>query len=419
MPSIYLASLAGTNVFLSFVFLWLVVTSVGSNGDSDAFFLGFTLVQTLISIVTACILNVVTPILVPQGEPIRQKTAGVLFMACLAIIGPISLLLYLFSYPLVRILAPGLDHSSAELAGELLRLMCAAVVVQSCTQVLIAKLYAQKSFVMTETFTLISNGVSVLALFILLPDNGVIAAGWAVLLKHISQSILMLVGARIAIVREIDWELLKLVWSKSRYLLMAGLYSKTDKVIDKFFASMMAPGAITLLHLGQQIYGAGHQVLNRGIVNPAIPELVATKNSFEWSEFKSIVKSRTILLLILGCAGYGVVLLGGQNLLTLSFGYGQITSDSVEILWLLMVLCVGYGIMPPIGFALASMFYSLGNTHTPTRVAMISTTAGIVAKVALFYVWGIYGLAVGISIHYFLAALLLLVFARKKLQLMS
>jgi peptidoglycan biosynthesis protein MviN/MurJ (putative lipid II flippase) len=91
----------------------------------------------------------------------------------------------------------------------------------------------------------------------------------------------------------------------------------------------------------------------------------------------------------------GLLIFGfsGQNILDLLVGYGNVSSDNLRKLWWIMLCLGGMFAGGAMGQISSSSFYALGDTKTPTRIGVYSYTVYIPAKIALFYYFGVLGLA--------------------------
>jgi peptidoglycan biosynthesis protein MviN/MurJ (putative lipid II flippase) len=103
---------------------------------------------------------------------------------------------------------------------------------------------------------------------------------------------------------------------------------------------------------------------------------------------------------VFSLVGLLILVLFGQNMLALVGGYGRLSNESLNLLWLMMLLMSGQFVIGNLGTIMTSMLYSLGDTTSPTTAGMVSYSLGIVVKIAMFTIWGPLGLALGVSIYY-------------------
>jgi peptidoglycan biosynthesis protein MviN/MurJ (putative lipid II flippase) len=121
-----------------------------------------------------------------------------------------------------------------------------------------------------------------------------------------------------------------------------------------------------------------------------------------WREFRHLYQRRLLAIAGLTVAGYVLLLIAGERILTLLIGHGGVTMDNVHLLWLIMVALVGVFIAGAMGVITSKTFYAMGDTRTPTRMSVITYTLYIPAKVFGFLRYGLLGLAVVTSAYLFL-----------------
>jgi len=191
-------------------------------------------------------------------------------------------------------------------------------------------------------------------------------------------------------------------WRRVRPLLLGNTYFRTDQLLDRFLASMAPAGGLSLLYLGQQIYGVANVVTEKAIASPMVPRLAVLAGNGSWAEFRRVYQKRLLAMLLLTAVGYGGLLVVGEKILGLLIGHGGVTQANVYQLWLIMVALVGYFVAGAMGLVTAPAFYAMGDTRTPTRLSIITYTLYIPVKVLVFFRYGLVGLAVVTSAYLFL-----------------
>jgi 2-polyprenyl-3-methyl-5-hydroxy-6-metoxy-1,4-benzoquinol methylase len=159
-------------------------------------------------------------------------------------------------------------------------------------------------------------------------------------------------------------------WRRLRPLLLGTSYYKTDQLVDRFLASMAAAGGLSILHLAQQMYGAGHQVLNASIAAPLVPRLAGAAKARDRGAFGALWRSgeRKLGLFTLAVV-IGLVLVGVPALEVL-LGHGEFRPEQVRQLWWLLLALAGTWVGGALGQVFSAAFYATGDTHTPTRIGV-------------------------------------------------
>jgi putative peptidoglycan lipid II flippase len=196
-------------------------------------------------------------------------------------------------------------------------------------------------------------------------------------------------------------------WRRLRPLLLGTSYYKTDQLVDRFLASMAAAGGLSILHLAQQMYGAGHQVLNASIAAPLVPRLAGAAKARDRAAFGSLWRSGERKLGLFTLTVVAGLILVGVPALEVLLGHGEFRPEQVRQLWWLLLALAGTWVGGALGQIFSAAFYATGDTHTPTRIGVIGFTLGLILKVVGFLTYGILGIAVGTSIYFLLNAVAL------------
>jgi peptidoglycan biosynthesis protein MviN/MurJ (putative lipid II flippase) len=83
----------------------------------------------------------------------------------------------------------------------------------------------------------------------------------------------------------------------------------------------------------------------------------------------------------------------------LLIGHGAVTAENVRLLWLIMISLGGFFIGGTMGQITSKTFYAMGDTRTPTRLSVVLYTVYVPAKIAVFFAYGLMGLAVMVSVY--------------------
>jgi len=102
-----------------------------------------------------------------------------------------------------------------------------------------------------------------------------------------------------------------------------------------------------------------------------------------------------------------LLLVVGHPVLSTFCAKSKYQPDQIEQTWRLLLVLSGVWVAGVAAQVLAGAFYAQGDTETPTRVGMISFTAGIAFKLLGFALFGVLGIAAGASLHYVLMGALL------------
>jgi peptidoglycan biosynthesis protein MviN/MurJ (putative lipid II flippase) len=196
---------------------------------------------------------------------------------------------------------------------------------------------------------------------------------------------------------------------------MAGnVYFKTDSLVDKYLTSSGVSGDLTLLTLAQQLYSMVSNVLSKTFISTIIPSLAIKAQSNKLAMHIAFRK-RLWLLFSISTIFFLVVVVAGKPLLGMMFGLKNFDAQSVDRLWLLLLLLFGFWFGGLLGVLTSGTFYAKGDTKTPTRITVILFTIYLPVKFYVFKHFGIEGLALSISI-YMLLSLFLQIFVLGRMK---
>ena len=396
--AILLGSLAGGNILIGFICQWYTVTTVGPGLQTDALFAGMVVPQLVLAVITGSLTQVLVPLLSNEKEGQFYHSAWTFFQGIGLLFGVITFVLFVSAHIWVPWTVPGFDTNTTSLTLSLVRIQLVGMVFNALIAVQWSVNYARQRFIWVELSSIIANGIGFGFLIWGLSLFGIVAAAWVMILRAFLQVVFLIRG--LGPYNKPDWrgEMLKEAWRRLKPLLFGATYFRTDQLIDRFLASMVPAGGLTLLHMAQQLYGSGSAILNKSITIPMVPMLANKAHAGDWRSFRHICFRR--LFAMAGVTGliFFVILIFGEPLLTLLFGHKRFGSESVVTLWWLLVALGGLWVGGGMGTITSSTYYAKGDTHTPTKVGIWTYTAYVPFKILAFYLFKLGGLAVSISI---------------------
>jgi putative peptidoglycan lipid II flippase len=409
-----LGAIAGLSILVNFAYQWYVLTTVGPGPATDALFAG-TMVPQLVLVIASGSLNyVLIPLLAVQEPEGRSRLAWTYFQGIgLACLGLVAILAATAAW-WVPVTVPGFSPANAELAVRLTRVQLVATAFTAVTGVEVALHHAKQHFLRAEGAGVVASLAGLAFIVWALPRMGIEAAAWGTVIRAALQMLLLTVG--MGAYRTPYWSdpSLALGVRRSAPLIGGQLYFKSDALFDRLLASLAPPGALSLYHVGQQLYASAAMVMNRAVVAPVVPRLSRLASGQQWPAFAAEVNRRLVVMIGVTVAiSVGIALLG-RPVLGLIFGRGEFSPDRVAHLWWLLLLLSGVWIGGAVGQILSTSFYAQGDTRTPTRVGIVGFTLAIGLKLVAFRGYGIGGLALAASAYYVLNAVVLLTLLRRR-----
>lgn len=417
--ALWIAALAVANMGATFLLQWYVLVFFGPGRETDALFAGMTVPNLVVVLTSAPVGNTLVPLFAQQPAGAgRQSVAWAMFAIISGIFGALSVLFYFTAGWWAPALAPGFEGEARALLVETSRIQVLGVVFTAQYSVAWAMCQARRQFVSVEVSLLVSVGLALGLMMWIAPRYGVLGVAWLNAGRAVLQTILLLPGMG-GLVRP-DWRApaLQDAWRRMWPLLVGGTYYKSDMLVDRFLSSMAPAGGLSLFHLGRQLYAAAQGILSKALVGPVVPTLAAQAGAGEFQAFRALYRRRLVLVSGLILGGYAAYLVVGKLLLGLLIGHGGVTAENLDTLHAILLALVGFLLGAP-SQILASSFYALGDTRTPTKLSVVGYTLGVAMKVGGFYWGGLMGLAVGTSLYYLVNGVMLAVWLEARLKELS
>lgn len=401
--TLQLGALSAANIGIAFLFQWYVITQLGPGLESDALFAGMTIPQLVLAVISGSLMHVLVPILAGESEERLRHNAWSLLVLVGGLFGVLAVVLYVAAPWWVPFTVPGFDEAGKTLTVELTRIQLIGMVFTAINGVQWAAYHARQQFLWAEFTPILASTFALLLLVWALPHYGVIAAAWIGSLRMALQTFLLSLGMGRPVRPNLKSLAIQQAWHRIKPLLLGTAYYKTDQLIDRFLLSTASSGSLSLYYLGQQIFGAANQVLNKAIVAPLVPILSKLYKAEDTAGFKRAYRRK--LIQMVGISLFSLLILGffGQYLLSLLVGYGKLSSQNLELLWLMMLLMSGQFAIGNLGMIMTAMFYSVGDTKSPTIVGVVAYTLGVTIKILMFYYAGALGLALGVTIYFIIS----------------
>lgn len=413
--TLVLAVLAAAGMALGFANQWLIYFLFGAGRETDAFFAGFTVPQFVIVLVSGPLGNTLVPLLSNEtDDDKRREDAFTLLAAVTIVFGVVAAVGIATASLWVPRLVPGFAGEHEELVIRLSRIQLLGIVFAAQYGVLWATCQAQRQFVQVELMLIGAFIVTISAMWFVAPRYGIDGMAWIAAGRPAVQALLLFPFLGGLAKPNFASEALREAWRRIRPLLFGSLYYKSDIFVDRYLSSMAPAGGLSLLNLATQLYRAATGILNKALVGPVVPALAQLAKAERWDDFVYVYRKRAIAVTALIVVGYVILWFAGEMLLGLLIGYGGITTENVKTLHTL-VLALGGVSIGIIGQVLASSFYALADTKTPTKASIVGFTCGIGFKIGGFMWGGLVGLALGTTAYFFLNLVLLTTLLERKL----
>jgi peptidoglycan biosynthesis protein MviN/MurJ (putative lipid II flippase) len=404
---VVLGIVASANLLFSFAFQWLLLTSLGPGRQTDAYFAAVIIPQITLSVVVGALVPVLVPLLATQSDEDYRRVGWAFLHLVAAVFGTLAVILGATAGYWVPLVYPGFEAATRMLTVELVRIQLVAMVVAAMAAVPWAMNHARQRFVWAETCPVIGGALALVALRAGLRPWGPRAAAWASVLESAAQLLLLTPILRPYVRPRLAEHALHEAWRRLRPMLGSTLFYKSDRVVDRYLASLAGPGGLSLIHLAQQICAGGLLIVSKAISAPLVPQLALDARQAEWVRFRRQTRRALGLAVAVSTAGVIAVWLVGEPLLTLIFAHGRFDPARIADLRTLLIALAGMAIGGSAGSVAANAFYAQGETRLVAMVGITGFVVGALTKVLAAARWGILGVAVGASVHYLTIFLML------------
>lgn len=401
------------NILLNFVNQWYIVTEIGPGIETDAYYAALVIPSLFIVVISGAFDKVIVPILVEQKEDFSIYSWTFVTIDLFIFFG-LALSLSLTSFFWVQIMFPGFGQEAIDQVINLIYILSFNMALHSVAAVLWSINYAREQFVRVEVVEIFSTMISVIFLFYFLPKYGIIVAAAALVVKMVIQVALLSPALGKFKGFKFKSSVVQEAIKRLKPLVLGSIYYKSDEIVNKFLASLAAPGSITLLHLAIKIYKSANQVINKTFINPAFAKMSKKISVANTGEYQKVFSKTIIAILIITISILALEIVIGNSVLDVIFGYKNFDSNQIKRLWYILLGLSGIWIGSNLGGVLTSAFYAHKNTSTPTKIGIFGFTVGIITKVIGFQFFDIIGLAIGTSLYFLLNVLLLKYFLNKQ-----
>jgi putative peptidoglycan lipid II flippase len=273
--------------------------------------------------------------------------------------------------------------------------------------VLSAYYRAEERFAYPEFCSTVGSFAGLAMLFWLLPKIGVVAAAWSVVFRTAFEFALMIPG--LGRYHRPDWSspTCRTACLRAMPMLFGAFVYRSDVLIDRFLASLVPPGGLTLLAFARQLHHAGARLLNRAIALPMVPRLTTLAHQKDRRAYVRLYRRRSAMGFGLSGAAIVALWLVGEPVLGWALGGRNVGSDEIRTIWWMLLALAGIAIGEPLVNVLSNCYFALHETVAPTRIWIVSYLVGVVFRLAGFAIGGLMGNALGISGYYIVYAALL------------
>jgi putative peptidoglycan lipid II flippase len=397
---VFLGIISATNIGITILMQWLILTGLGAGEASDALFAGMTIPQITLTIISGAMMHVLVPILAAYDGPDLKKHSWTFMTVIGVAFCIITTALYVSAQEWIPITVPGFNPAATKLTVELTRIQLFGVVFSAVNGVQWATYHARQEFLWAEIAATLAGAVCLGLLIWVLPTYGPTGAAWLLTLRFALLTLLLMLGLGRPPTLELSRSLMRTTWARLKPILLGNIYYKTDPLIDRYMLSYSTDGALSIYYAAQQIYSAANQIINKAISAPFVSQTARLLHQNNYKEFRKLYRDTVTQIAILCTFGsIGFILLGVWAL-NLLMGYGNMQHEDLVSLWWIMLWLLGVFVGGAIGQIFSSAFYAVGDTATVAKISAITYTIYVPVKIGAYLIFGVPGIAICTSIWY-------------------
>lgn len=407
----YLGASALLNLVLQFFFQLFIINRFGSGSTTDAFFGAFAIPQFVLLVLSTSATLILIPVFSSMNPAQLKCDSWNALWIMLVLLLALSLPIFAWSPQIIQFFLPEADQ---ELTSTLLRIQVISLPFSAMISVQWAYHSARRDFIFVESSSILSYLLIFAILYLVNKRLTITFIAWLSVVRIGIQSLLLFYRWPSIQWPSLDPRLTGDFRKRMQPLVLANIYYKSDVLVDRHLTSMGNAGELTLFNLAQQLYSIGSTLLSKTFVNTAIPNMAVAFKGNDYSTLRSIFRQRFVVLLLITMISWAIWYFAGEYLLAQLGGFLGVSKADARMLYLLLVLLVGYLVGGTIGSLTSSTFYATSDSITPTIITIVIFTLYLPLKFLVFKHYGTLGLAVSVSLYMLLSLFLQLIFLRRK-----
>ncbi len=403
----------------------LLAKNLGLSSQTDIYFAAFRVPDFIYNLL---ILGTLSAAFIPiftkyylKDKREAWEIANSVFNIALVGVGFISLIVFVFAYPLTKLIAPGFTAEQTRETANLTRILLLSPIIFTASSVFSSTLLSFKKFIWVNTAPLLYNLGILIGIVILLPVYGLKGLAFGVIIGAILHALIQLPQ-----LIQLGWKWRPILgWHLKGVRQIVKLFiprvlgldiSYINLIIVTIIGSTLATGTIAAYNFASNI-----QTVPLGIfaistalaVFPLLSEQHAKKqlNAFISTFNRAFVR---IAYLILPMSV--LLLLLRAYIVRLLLGYGKCdwtcTITTLDTLGILSISLIFQSLIP----LLSRAFYARQNTKTPVIIGLVAMAINASLSYYLSLGLGITGVAMGFVIASAFQLIMLLIYLHRNIQ---
>lgn len=400
--SVFISLLGLIQLCIAFSYQILILNLFGFNEFLDIFYASSTIHFIIVAISANSINFAITPIFVNYFKHKKmaqlKEAANTLFNSIFLLFFFFAILQFFFAETISNLIFPGFSQEKIMKTSRYLKVFGFLSILTISGAVLKSLFYTFEYYYSTIWISIIGILFQFAIVFFTYTEYSLDSLLIAITFNEVLVFLFLFSYLFKYYEFKLNWRNSELLhhFSSLSHLVFSSSFSKSNLAIDRFFASTVASGTITLLHYGQQIVQTISSFLNRGISLVSLRQF--SIYSDEPKKFANLfLYVNKVILFITIPVIFSIPFFFNESLKIILFS-DQLSSNDVNNLYLIILSLLGIILGGNLSSVITNAFYAQKKTALISRINIKVQIIGIVLKLVLFYFLGFWGLPLAFSI---------------------
>ena len=382
----------------------------GASNISDAYLVSLTIPGSIFAFIGIAIKAVYIPSYIKTETNKGSNEANMYSYRLTSALSVVSFFLivlsWIFARQIVFAYASGFDEETADICVFLTRLNLLTLVLLSVEYVNEALLQAKGQYAISEFNALPANIIIIIS-FYCISSFGVVFFSIGKILSVVAQLIITFTFLAVRFKYRFKFQTnLSSIWKDKEIrsslkrvvpVVVSTSGNEINKLVDRSVASSITVGGISSLVYANRLNALVTEICLNSIVTIQYPRISECSSKNDILGLKKEVSNSLLFMFFFLLPATAIMILFPKEIITFVYGHGAGISavenaSACFYFYSFGILAVG------IREILIRVFYSLGNTRTPAKIALIGICMNIVGDFVLTYLIGFGGLALSTSI---------------------
>lgn len=405
------------NAAMNFLKSVIVASRYGASATSDAYYATVNLINAPASLLSDSLTATVLPRYIghKQRDEERDYLASYASVVALAFIFLCAVFL-LFGNRLAALVLGGFKSETLSVVDGLILLSLPTIVLSPLAVVFDSALRAERFFIFGNVGGAVNSIVSVLLIFFLSRSgvSGVVVATVIGVTANLAILAVSVVRKKL-LAGKIDLVMGLREAKAALPLLAGGVIGVATSYAEKYFASFLDAGTMTLLNMSSSLAGVAQGLLVGALITVYYPFVSEAVVANDEGKFDALMKKA--IRLIFGVFGLAVVCMISlaKPLFGILFGHGKFDAEAVSSLAQLFSISSFGVVYSAIGYLANYAYYARSDTKSPVLVSLVTTSfSGVALQATLVGPLGAKGLLVALNIANTANLIIKTIWLRKK-----